>query len=254
LNFGRKFLTSSILKTIRPYKDQAASKKEQIAGMFNAIARQYDFMNHFLSFGIDKYWRNKAINVLNEQPVRKILDIATGTADFAIKAAKKTKAHVDGIDISENMLELGRKKILKKKLQEYISLSVGDAESLQYPDKTFDAVIVAFGVRNFENLNLGLTEMYRVIKSHGTVIILEFSRPTIFPLKQFYSFYFKTVLPLFGKLISKDKSAYSYLPESVYNFPDGDTFISELKKAGFSNCQTKKLTFGIASIYIGRKN
>ena len=254
MNFGRKLLTSLILKTIRPYKDQAAGKKEQIVGMFNAIARRYDFMNHFLSLGIDRYWRNKAINILNELPVKKILDIATGTADFAIKAARKTKAHVDGIDISENMLELGRKKIQKKKLQDSISLSVGDAESLQYPDKTFDAVIVAFGVRNFENLSLGLTEMYRVLNSNGTAIILEFSRPTKSPLKQIYSFYFKIVLPLFGKLISKDKSAYSYLPESVYNFPDGDTFICELKNAGFSNCQIKKLTFGIASIYIGRKN
>jgi demethylmenaquinone methyltransferase / 2-methoxy-6-polyprenyl-1,4-benzoquinol methylase len=242
------------LETIRPYKDQATSKKEQIVGMFNAIARRYDFMNHFLSLGVDRYWRNKAIAILKERPVQKILDVATGTADFAIKAAKKTKAHVEGIDISENMLALGRNKILKEKLQDSIALSVGDAESIQYSDKTFDAVIVAFGVRNFENLNLGLTEMYRVLNSNGTAIILEFSRPTIFPLKQIYSFYFKTVLPLFGKLISKDKSAYSYLPESVYNFPDGDTFIFELKNAGFSNCQIKKLTFGIASIYVGRKN
>jgi demethylmenaquinone methyltransferase / 2-methoxy-6-polyprenyl-1,4-benzoquinol methylase len=242
------------LKTIRPYKDQVSGKKEQIVSMFNAIARRYDFMNHFLSFGVDKYWRNKAISILKERPVKNILDIATGTADFAIKAALKTRAHVEGIDISENMLNIGRKKITKKKVQDYISLSIGDAESLQFPNETFDAVIVAFGVRNFENLHLGLTEMYRVLNLKGIAVILEFSRPNKFPLKQIYFFYFRTVLPLIGKLISKDKSAYSYLPESVFNFPAGEKFITELKMAGFSNCQIKKLTFGIASIYIGRKN
>jgi demethylmenaquinone methyltransferase/2-methoxy-6-polyprenyl-1,4-benzoquinol methylase len=242
------------VKNIKPYKDQSGSKKDQVAGMFNSIARRYDFMNHLLSFGIDNYWRKKAIAILKGENCKKILDVATGTGDFAIEAAKKTNAFVEGIDLSENMLAIGRKKIMKYKLGERISLSVGDAESLHYPDTTFDAVISAFGVRNFENLHMGLSEINRVLNLNGIVIILEFSKPDNFPLKQLYLFYFKRILPIIGRLFSKDKKAYSYLPESVYNFPDGDNFITELKNAGFLNCSAKKLTFGISTIYTGRKN
>ncbi len=241
------------METIKPYKDQVGSKKTQVERMFDSIALHYDFLNHFLSFGIDRYWRNKAISILKKHEINKILDVATGTADFAIEAAKKINTFIEGIDISENMLAIGRKKILKKGLQQRITLSIADAESLHYSNDSFDAVTAAFGVRNFENMHNGLTEMYRVLKLNGITLILEFSKPAKFPFKQLYTFYFKAILPAFGKIISKDKSAYKYLPESVFNFPDGKNFLDKLQKAGFSNCQSKKLTFGIASIYTGEK-
>ncbi|MGM0406452.1 MAG: bifunctional demethylmenaquinone methyltransferase/2-methoxy-6-polyprenyl-1,4-benzoquinol methylase UbiE [Bacteroidota bacterium] len=239
---------------LTPYKDQKSGKKEQVALMFNNIARRYDFLNHFLSLGIDKLWRKKAINCLRDIEVNsKILDIASGTGDLAIQALKLKPEKIIGIDISSEMLKIGHEKIKQKKLDKIITLQKGDAENLEFADQYFDGITVAFGVRNFENLQKGLTEMYRVLKPGGQVVILEFSKPGSFPVKQFYQFYFHFILPVIGKLVSKDQSAYTYLPESVHLFPEKLQFISELEKAGFENCTFKELTFGIATIYEAEK-
>lgn len=239
---------------IKPYKDQDTGKKEQVAAMFNSIAGNYDFLNHFLSFGIDKIWRKKLIKILRQRNVKIMLDVATGTADVAIKAAKLPGIAIKGIDISEKMINIGIQKIEKKGLKNTVELSIGDAELIHFSDETFDAVTVAFGVRNFENLNHGLVEMHRVLKKGGAAVILEFSRPQNFPFKQLYNFYFRYILPIVGRLVSKDQSAYTYLPDSVYNFPFGNDFMIELKKAGFNKCNFKTLTFGVATIYVGEKN
>jgi len=230
-----------------------AGKKEQVAAMFNNIAHRYDFLNHFFSLGIDKIWRRKAINLLKKENPQTILDVATGTGDFAIAAMKLHPQRINGIDISEKMLEIGREKIKNKKLEKIIELSLGDSENIKFPDNTFDAVTVAFGVRNFENLELGLKEINRVLKKNGTLVVLEFSQPKKFPVKQLYKFYFSNILPFFGKLISKDSSAYTYLPESVIVFPYGEKFLELLQSTGFSNTYCKQLSFGISSIYTGKK-
>nr|WKN40370.1 bifunctional demethylmenaquinone methyltransferase/2-methoxy-6-polyprenyl-1,4-benzoquinol methylase UbiE [Tunicatimonas sp. TK19036] len=236
-----------------PYKNQVSSKKEQVAQMFNNISRRYDLLNHLLSLGIDIYWRKRAIKLLKPEKPQHILDIATGTADFAIEALSLNPQKVVGVDISEGMLEIGRQKLARKHLDDLIELQLGDSERLLFDDNIFDAVIVAFGVRNFENLHDGLKDMYRVLKPGGSVVVLEFSKPTRFPMKQLYSFYFKNILPLIGKIISKDQSAYTYLPESVQAFPDGQAFLQALQRAGYTETRCKALTFGISSIYIGRK-
>lgn len=241
------------MNTVKPYKDEDGSKKEQVAKMFDSIAPKYDFLNHFLSMGIDKSWRKKAIALLRNRPVVKLLDIATGTGDFAIEAAKNKNIQITGIDISEQMLEEGRKKIEKLKLSQQIKLEKGDSEKIQFADNEFDAVTVAFGVRNFENLHLGLKEMNRVLNPSGIAIILEFSKPTKFPFKQFYHFYFIAILPFIGRMVSSDRAAYTYLPESVHHFPDGKAFLLEMENAGFKDCKAQKLTFGVASIYTGVK-
>ncbi len=228
-------------------------KNKQIAQMFNAIAHRYDFLNHLLSFGIDKYWRSKAIAILKKHKITHLLDGATGTGDFAIAALKIPGIKIEAIDISENMLTIGREKIAKSGLIGRINFAYGNAESLSYPDNTFDAVTIAFGVRNFENLDKGLSEMYRVLKPGGIAVILEFSKPATLLVKQLYYIYFRFVLPFLGKLFSKDNSAYTYLPESVYRFPDGDIFAGIMKGAGFSGCSFKKLSFGIVTIYTGIK-
>jgi len=238
---------------IKPYKNQTLGKKAQVAEMFNNISPRYDFLNHLLSLGIDVSWRKKAIRLLKESQPKKILDVATGTADFAIQAVTLSPENIVGVDISEGMLEIGREKIHQKKLGHLISLETGDSEQLNFPDNQFDAVIVAFGVRNFEHLDKGLAGMQRVLKKDGKVVILEFSKPTSFPFKQIYYFYFKYVLPIIGRLVSKDSSAYSYLPESVNAFPQGDTFLRILEKTGFKSTQCIPLTFGICSIYTGIK-
>lgn len=237
-----------------PYKNQANGKKEQVAQMFNNIAYRYDFLNHFLSLGIDTIWRRKAINCLKDINPRRILDVASGTADLAIEALRLNPDEIIGIDISEEMLSIGQKKIERKGLQRKITLQKGDSENLQFNDDSFDAITVAFGVRNFENLEKGLSEIFRILKPNGRLVILEFSKPRKFPVKQIYNFYFKQILPFVGKLISKDKSAYSYLPESVDLFPENQKFISILEKCGFVNCINRQLTFGVASIYTGEKN
>ena len=239
--------------TVIPYKDKQGSKKEQVASMFNNISGQYDFLNHFLSLGIDILWRKKAIKLLKADQPKLILDIATGTGDFAIEALALHPNKVIGVDISEGMLEVGRKKLKRKKLEEKIELQLGDSERLLFDDNKFDAIIVAFGVRNFENLEKGLTDMNRVLKPGGKAVILEFSKPKSFPFKQLYQFYFKWILPKIGSIISKDQSAYTYLPESVNEFPDGKKFLDILEKTGFTNNQCKPLTLGISSIYIGTK-
>lgn len=229
------------------------SKKEQVRNMFNNIAGRYDFLNHFLSAGVDYTWRKKVIRILEKYQPRKILDVATGTADLAIAETKLHPEEVVGVDIADQMLDFGRKKIAKKKLQHVISLENGDSENLRFPDSSFDAVTVAFGVRNFEDLDKGLREMYRVLNPGGVAVILEFSSPRHFPVKQVYNFYFKNILPLAGKLISKHNSAYNYLPESVSAFPDGNDFLDHMHSAGFKNTSARSLTFGIASIYTGVK-
>lgn len=229
-------------------------KKEQVKNMFNRIAGNYDFLNHFLSAGVDFYWRKQLVKRLKNTKANHILDIATGTGDLAIAISKAIpRASIIGADISENMLEVGKQKIIKKKLNQQIKLELGDSENLNYSDTYFDAVTVAFGVRNYEDLDKGLKEMYRVTKNKGHVYILEFSKPTAFPVKQLYSFYFSAILPLLGKSVSKDNSAYSYLPESVQSFPDGQDFLKHLSDAGYHDVQQVKLSFGIASLYLGTK-
>ncbi|WP_026462851.1 bifunctional demethylmenaquinone methyltransferase/2-methoxy-6-polyprenyl-1,4-benzoquinol methylase UbiE [Adhaeribacter aquaticus] len=239
--------------SVVPYKDVNAGKKSQVAQMFNSIAGKYDFLNHFLSAGIDIYWRKKAIDLLVSAKPAFLLDIATGTGDFAIEALRLNPNKIIGIDISEGMLAVGQEKIKRKNLADKIELELGDSENLKFQNNTFDAATAAFGVRNFENLAKGLSEIHRVLKPGGKVVILEFSKPKAFPLKQIYNFYFKNILPVFGKLISKDNSAYTYLPESVQAFPDGQDFINILKQVGFNTTQWHSLSFGICSIYTGIK-
>ncbi|MEQ8471950.1 MAG: bifunctional demethylmenaquinone methyltransferase/2-methoxy-6-polyprenyl-1,4-benzoquinol methylase UbiE [Marinoscillum sp.] len=236
-----------------PYKDKQGSKKEQVANMFDNISGKYDFLNHFLSLGIDISWRKKAIKLLKKDQPKQILDIATGTGDFAIEALALNPDKVTGVDISEGMLAVGREKMKKKNLSDKIELLSGDSEELQFEDNKFDAVIVSFGVRNFEHLEKGLADMYRVLKPGGKTVILEFSKPKSFPFKQLYSFYFKWILPKIGNTISKDQAAYTYLPESVRQFPDGQNFLEILKKVGFKDTKCKPLTLGISSIYTGTK-
>jgi demethylmenaquinone methyltransferase/2-methoxy-6-polyprenyl-1,4-benzoquinol methylase len=239
--------------TVVPYKEEKGGKKEQVAKMFDNISHRYDFLNHFLSLGIDKGWRKKAIKLLEPLKPRTILDVATGTGDFAIQALSLNPHKVVGIDISEGMLAVGRKKIAARQLSSQVELFSGDSENIPFKENNFDAVTVAFGVRNFENLERGLTEIYRVIKPGGMVVVLEFSRPRTFPFRQVYSFYFKFILPKIGRFISSDKAAYTYLPESVEAFPDGEDFLQCLKAVGFKNTKCRALTFGISSIYSGSK-
>jgi demethylmenaquinone methyltransferase/2-methoxy-6-polyprenyl-1,4-benzoquinol methylase len=239
--------------TVVPYKEEKAGKKEQVARMFDNISHRYDFLNHFLSLGIDKGWRKKAIKLLAQHQPKQILDVATGTGDFAIQALILNPEKVIGIDISEGMLEVGRKKIADRKLEGKIELMSGDSENLPFQTNQFDAVTVAFGVRNFENLEKGLGEIFRVLKPGGQLVVLEFSRPRKFPFRQVYNFYFKFVLPKIGRVVSSDNAAYTYLPESVEAFPDGDGFLQILKRVGFNKTQCRSLTLGVSSIYIGSK-
>ena len=236
-----------------PYKGENKGKKEQVAHMFNNISKKYDLLNHLLSLGIDIIWRKKAIALLKKEQPKYLLDIATGTGDFAIEALSLQPKKVIGVDISEGMLAVGREKIRRKGLQNVIELQQGDSENLQFGDNSFDAVIVSFGVRNFENLEAGLAEMLRVLRPGGRVVIIEFSKPRRFPFKQLYNFYFQTILPKIGKLISKDRSAYTYLPESVQEFPDGNRFLNILTDLGYKQTRCKPLTFGISSIYTAIK-
>jgi demethylmenaquinone methyltransferase/2-methoxy-6-polyprenyl-1,4-benzoquinol methylase len=239
--------------TVTPYKNQSASKKEQVAEMFNNIAPKYDFLNQLLSLGIHKSWRKKSVNLLKKYKPKTVLDIATGTADFAIEAMILNPNKVVGVDISEGMLKLGVEKINKLGLQNKIELKLGDSETLPFSDNSFDAITVGFGVRNFENLEKGITDIYRVLNPGGTLVILEFSKPSAFPVKQLYNFYFNYITPLIGKLFSKDNAAYTYLPESVNAFPSGKEFLKVLEKKGFKETNATPLTFGIASIYFAKK-
>ncbi|SMD36430.1 demethylmenaquinone methyltransferase / 2-methoxy-6-polyprenyl-1,4-benzoquinol methylase [Reichenbachiella faecimaris] len=238
---------------VLPYKNQEQSKKQQVADMFNNISKRYDFLNHFLSMGIDILWRKKAIRQLKSHQPKLILDIATGTGDLAIEALKLNPDKIIGVDISEGMLDVGRKKMIELGVEDQIELRLGDSEQLLFEDNKFDAVIVAFGVRNFENLEKGLADMRRVLKDGGKLVVLEFSKPTKFPMKQLYGFYFKAILPLVGKVVSSDNAAYTYLPESVAEFPYGQQFLDILEKTGYKDTQCKSLTFGISSIYTASK-
>ncbi len=232
---------------------QPKGKKEKVKGMFNDIAFRYDFLNHFLSAGIDKRWRTKVRKHLAPFHPKEILDVATGTGDLAIELAKLHPEKITGIDIATGMLDIGKEKIGKKKLNDVIVLEEGDSENLRFNDGHFDAVTVAFGVRNFEDLEHGLSEMYRVLKPGGHVVVLEFSKPKKFPFRNIYNAYFKYILPTVGKMISKNDEAYTYLPESVQAFPEDKAFMNELKKAGFREAGQQRLTFGIATMYYGEK-
>lgn len=238
---------------VKPYKEQQSGKKQQVAEMFNNISHKYDFLNHFLSLGIDILWRKKAVRLLKPYSPKQILDIATGTGDFAIECLSLNPDKIIGIDISDGMLEVGRQKLKNKAINHKIELHHGDSEKINFPDQSFDAITVAFGVRNFEHLEVGLTEMHRVLKPGGVAAILEFSKPAIFPLKQLYNFYFLKVLPALGKKISSDSSAYTYLPESVQAFPDGQKMADIIKSCGFNEVKIYSLTGGIASIYFSKK-
>lgn len=228
-------------------------KKEQVKQMFNNIAGKYDFLNHFLSMGIDHLWRRRLVKMLSKEQPQHILDIATGTGDLAVALAKCNPKEIIGADISEKMLQVGIEKMKKKKLDKLIKLELGDSENLKYTNDYFDAITVAFGVRNYEDLDKGLAEMYRVTKNNGSVWILEFSKPSVIPVKQIYNFYFRFILPTIGKLVSKDDEAYTYLPESVNLFPDGKDFLAHMSQVGYKENKQLKLSFGIASIYYGRK-
>lgn len=241
-------------KMVTPYKDPKASKKEQVAQMFNNISKTYDFLNHFLSLGIDVIWRKIAIKELLAHQPKKILDVATGTGDFAFEAISRLKPEqVVGVDISEGMLAIAREKITKRGLADVFQVHLGDSEQLHFPEHSFDAVTVAYGVRNFENLTAGLSDIHRVLKPEGKVVVLEFSKPKTFPIKQLYHFYFHYITPGIGKLFSKDNSAYAYLPESVAAFPDGADFVKLMNTVGFKEAKCRPLAFGICSIYTGIK-
>jgi demethylmenaquinone methyltransferase/2-methoxy-6-polyprenyl-1,4-benzoquinol methylase len=240
--------------TVVPYKEDDAAKKAQVARMFDSISWRYDLLNHVLSVGVDLYWRKRAMKELKALKPRLILDVATGTGDLAIQAVKSLDPEkIIGVDISEGMMEIGRKKIEAKGLSKKIELRKGDSENLPFEENKFDAVIVAYGVRNFENLEKGLADMLRVLKPGGKMVVLEFSKPDKFPFRQFYGLYFRYVVPVVGRMLSKDKSAYDYLPESIHAFPRGKQFVDILDRLGFKNTSCKPLTFGISSIYTGTK-
>ena len=237
------------MSTVNPYSESDLSKKEQVEQMFDNISGKYDLLNRILSMGIDVRWRKKVVKSVKKANPKTVLDIATGTGDLAIQIAKSTQAQITGFDLSAGMLEVGRKKVTKEKLDDRIEMIQGDAENMPFENNSFDVITVAFGVRNFENLKKGLDEIYRVLKPGGKFIILEFSQPECFPMKQLYAFYSKNILPKIGKQISKDESAYTYLPDSVKAFPYGEEMKKILKNSNFSKSSDKKLTFGIASIY-----
>jgi demethylmenaquinone methyltransferase / 2-methoxy-6-polyprenyl-1,4-benzoquinol methylase len=234
---------------IVPDSNSALSKKQQVENMFDGIAGKYDFLNRLLSFRIDVIWRNKVVNLLKKSKPQYILDVATGTADLAIALNKLNPQKIIGLDLSHNMLEVGRVKVADRKLSQTIELVKGDSENLPFDDASFDAVTVAFGVRNFEHLTKGLSEIHRVLKPGGQFIILEFSKVKTFPIKQFYHLYFRYITPLIGKLFSNDNKAYTYLPNSVQVFPEGEEMCVILQTTGFKNPVCKPLSFGISSIY-----
>jgi demethylmenaquinone methyltransferase/2-methoxy-6-polyprenyl-1,4-benzoquinol methylase len=243
-------MASKDVQKVVPFEGSKLSKKEQIAHMFDDIAGRYDFLNHFMSLGIDVQWRKKALKMLRPLQPKTLLDVATGTGDVAIMAQRMLHPEkITGIDISEGMLALGREKVEKAGLSGVITLQQGDSETISFPDATFDAITAAFGVRNFEHLEKGLGEMCRVLKPGGKAVILEFSNPTKTPVKQLYNFYFRYITPLIGKWIARNQAAYTYLPDSVKAFPQGKAMCDILHKVGFQAVTCKTLTFGICSIY-----
>lgn len=240
--------------TIVPFQGSEQSKKEQVASMFDQIAFRYDFMNRFLSGGIDVYWRKRAIKELADLKPQEVLDVATGTADLAITTWKYLQPRkIIGIDISEGMLQLGRQKIAKLLLNNHIELQKGDSEAINFQDNSFDAITAAFGVRNFQNLEKGLSEMYRVLKPGGKLVILEFSKPRKIWFKGLYNLYMNIIAPQAGRWLTNNKDAYQYLNKSVKAFPEGETFLHILQQVGFSDTSLKRLSLGICTIYCGRK-
>ena len=238
---------------VTPYKDSELGKKEQVTKMFDTISKNYDGLNRVISFGIDIKWRKKVVEILKKEQPQSILDIATGTGDLAIALVKTGAKKIVGLDISPGMLAVGKEKVTDKKLDSTIEMVVGDSEKLTFEDNSFDAVTVSFGVRNFETLNTGMAEILRVLKPNGTLVVLETSVPTKTPYKQGYNFYTKNILPLIGKLFSKDDSAYGYLSESASVFPHGENFNNILREIGFIDVTNKPQTFGVASIYVAKK-
>lgn len=239
---------------VTPYGSGEA-KKSQVSTMFNRIAASYDLLNRLTSFGIDVIWRKRAIAQLDAQQHHRILDVATGTADVALEIRRQIPnvEHITGLDISTEMLAFGREKVAKKGWDKQITLIEGDSEDLPFADNTFDAVTVAFGVRNFEHLEQGLREIHRVLRPGGKLVVLEFSHPTAFPIKQLFNFYFKYILPAVGRVISKDEKAYTYLYDSVQAFLNREAFLQQLSHLGYKSNQCKSLTFGISSLYTGIK-
>lgn len=246
-----KFFTMS--KNITPYKNSSLTKKEQVTQMFDTISGNYDDLNRVISFGIDVKWRKKVLQLVAKKQPNTILDIATGTGDLAILLSQTNAKEIIGLDLSEGMLEIGKKKILQKNLQHKIQMVLGDSENIPFPDNYFDAITVSFGIRNFETLEKGLSEILRVLKPNGIFVILETSVPTKFPYKQGYAFYTQYILPVIGKLFSKDQVAYGYLSESANNFPFGEVLNNILTKIGFIEVQNMPQTFGVATIYTASK-
>lgn len=240
-------------KQVKPYKDSELGKKEQVAHMFDTISKNYDGLNRVISLGIDVSWRKKVVKLIGATNPKQILDIATGTGDLALMMSKLNPERIVGLDISPGMLEVGKEKIAKANLSDKIEMIVGDSENMPFDNNTFDAITVSFGVRNFENLDKGLSEIHRVLKPGGIFVVLETSNPTKFPFKQGYKFYTNYILPIIGKLFSKDKIAYSYLSESANSFPFGAAFNNILTKNGFKNADSLPVTFGVASIYTSTK-
>lgn len=238
---------------VTPYKDSELGKKQQVTQMFDSISGNYDGLNRVISFGIDIKWRQRVVAILKLKQPKTILDIATGTGDLAINLVETGAKKIVGLDISPGMLEVGKKKVADKKLDNTIEMIVGDSENLPFEENSFDAVTVAFGVRNFETLEKGLAEIYRVLKPKGTFVVLETSVPTKTPYKQGYRLHCKYILPLIGRLFSKDRSAYSYLSASAAVFPHGENFNNILRKIGFIEVTNKPQTFGVASIYVATK-
>ena len=241
-------------KKIIPYQNSDLSKKGQVEKMFNNISKEYDILNRVISFGIDVSWRKKIVKILKSKNPSTILDVATGTGDLAIAMVKTNAQKIIGLDISKGMLDVGIEKIKDRNLNNTIEMVIGDSENLKYENDFFDAITVSFGVRNFESLDSGLSEIFRVLKPNGSLVILETSNPTKFPFKQFYRFYSKFILPSIGKIFSKDKVAYNYLSESSAEFPYGEKFNNILKKIGFTNVVDFPQTFGVATIYVASKN
>ncbi|PZX92349.1 bifunctional demethylmenaquinone methyltransferase/2-methoxy-6-polyprenyl-1,4-benzoquinol methylase UbiE [Flavobacterium aquariorum] len=240
-------------KEITPYKDSSLSKKEQVAKMFDTISGNYDSLNRVISFGIDVKWRKKVLQLVTQTNPENVLDIATGTGDLAILMAQTKAKKIIGLDISAGMLEIGKSKIEERKLSQTIEMVLGDSENMPFEDHFFDAITVAFGVRNFEHLEKGLAEILRVLKPGGIFVILETSVPEKTPYKQGYNFYTKNILPLIGKLFSKDDVAYGYLSESAASFPFGEALNNILRKTGFINVKAMPQTFGVATIYSASK-
>ncbi|GAA3578737.1 bifunctional demethylmenaquinone methyltransferase/2-methoxy-6-polyprenyl-1,4-benzoquinol methylase UbiE [Snuella lapsa] len=241
------------MSKVKPYKDSTLGKKEQVTKMFDTISSDYDGLNRVISFGIDIKWRKKVVNIVKEKQPDSILDIATGTGDLAINLTATNASKIIGLDISSGMLEIGKEKIKRKSLENKIELVLGDSENMPFEDNTFDAITVAFGIRNFETLENGLKEILRVLKPNGQFVILETSVPTKFPYKQGYNIYTKYILPVIGKLFSKDKSAYKYLSESASVFPYGEALNNILRKIGFISVEDFPQTMGVATIYVASK-